>query len=304
MKLLVTGGSGLIGKKILASCEELRINANFLTTRKKKLSQLRNHKGFYWDPKSGEIDEACFEGVDILIHLAGASISKTWTPKNKKEILESRVNGSRLLRKVLDEKNIRLRNIICASAIGIYSHSLEETYDENSPLVVKNFLQKVTSEWEVESQAMSNYTEHLSIFRIGLVLAKNGGLLSQLILPIKLFLGTAFATGKQWQSWIHIEDLSRLFFTAIDKSWEGTYNAVSPNPVPQKNFIKAIGNALGTTVFLPNIPTLFLKMVLGERSILILGSQKVSADSILSKGFVFKFPLLSQALDDLIKKKE
>ena len=109
MKLLVTGGSGLIGKKILASCEELRINANFLTTRKKKLSQLRNHKGFYWDPKSGEIDEACFEGVDILIHLAGASISKTWTPKNKKEILESRVNGSRLLRKVLDEKNIRLR---------------------------------------------------------------------------------------------------------------------------------------------------------------------------------------------------
>ena len=304
MKLLVTGGSGLVGKKILASCEELRINANFLTTRKKKLSHLRNHKGFYWDPKSGEIDEACFEGVDILIHLAGASISKTWTPKNKKEILESRVNGSRLLRKVMDEKNLRLRNIICASAIGIYPHSLDETYDENSPLVVKNFLQKVTSEWEVESQAMSNYTEHLSIFRIGLVLAKNGGLLSQLILPIKLFLGTAFATGKQWQSWIHIEDLSRLFFTAIDKSWEGTYNAVSPNPVPQKNFIKSIGNALGTTVFLPNIPTLFLKMVLGERSILILGSQKVSADSILSKGFVFKFPLLSQALDDLIKKKE
>ena len=129
-------------------------------------------------------------------------------------------------------------------------------------------------------------------------------MLSQLILPIKLFLGTAFATGKQWQSWIHIEDLSRLFFTAIDKSWEGTYNAVSPNPVPQKNLIKAIGKALGTTVILPNIPTLFMKMVLGERSILILGSQKVSADSILSKGFVFKFPLLSQALDDLINKKE
>ena len=304
MKLLVTGASGLIGKKILARCEELHINANFLTTRKKKLSHLRNHKGFYWDPKSGEIDEACFDGVDILIHLAGASISKTWTPKNKKEILESRVNGARLLRKVLDEKNIRLRNIICASAIGIYSHSLDETYDESSPLVGENFLQKVTSKWEVESKAMSNYTEHLSIFRIGLVLAKNGGLLSKLIFPIKLFLGTAFASGKQWQSWIHIEDLSMLFFTAINKSWEGTYNAVSPNPVQQKNLIKAIGKALGTTIFLPNIPALFLKMVLGERSILILASQKVSADSILSKGFVFKFPLLSQALDDLINKKE
>ncbi len=304
MKLLVTGASGLIGKKILARCEELHINANFLTTRKKKLSHLRNHKGFYWDPKSGEIDEACFDGVDILIHLAGASISKTWTPKNKKEILESRVNGSRLLRKVLDEKNIRLRNIICASAIGIYSDSLDETYDESSPLVGENFLQKVTSEWEVESKAMSNYTEHLSIFRIGLVLAKNGGLLSKLIFPIKLFLGTAFASGKQWQSWIHIEDLSMLFFTAINKSWEGTFNAVSPNPVQQKNLIKAIGKALGTTIFLPNIPALFLKMVLGERSILILASQKVSADSILSKGFVFKFPLLSQALDDLINKKE
>lgn len=239
-----------------------------------------------------------------LIHLAGASISKPWTPKYKKEILESRVNGSRLLRKVLNEKNLKMKTIVCASAIGIYPNSLGEAYDENSSLMEEDFLQKVTSVWEEESKVLSDFTHRLSILRIGLVLAKSGGLLSQLSLPVRFFSGTAFASGKQWQSWIHIEDLSSLFFTAMDEGWEGTYNAVAPNPVSQRDLIKAIGKALARPVFLPNIPAFLIKTILGERSILILGSQKVSADLILSKGFVFKFPLLPLALKNIYGKKE
>ena len=304
MKLLVTGATGLIGKNILAIAKEQNISVHFLTTRKKKLIRSQGLKGFYWNPELGEMDARCFEGVDTLIHLAGASISKPWTSKNKKEISESRVNGSRLLRKVLNKQNIKIKTIVCASAIGIYPSSLKEVYDENSPLVEENFLQKVTSAWEEESKALSDYSHHLSILRIGLVLAKSGGLLSQLSLPVRLFSGTAFASGKQWQSWIHIEDLSRLFFTAMDEGWEGTYNAVAPNPVSQRNLIKAIGNTLGRPVFLPNIPALLIETVIGERSILILGSQKVSADLILSKGFVFKYPLLPQALKYIFGKKE
>jgi uncharacterized protein (TIGR01777 family) len=304
MKLLVTGATGLIGKNILAIAKERNIGVHFLTTRKGKLIHSEGLKGFYWNPEPGEIDARCFEGVDTLIHLAGASISKPWTSKNKKEILESRVNGTRLLRKALDQQNIRMKSIVCASAIGIYPNSLDEVYDENSSLAEENFLQKVTSAWEEESKAMWDNTQYLSMLRIGLVLAKDGGLLSQLSLPVKLFLGTAFASGKQWQSWIHIEDLSRLFFTAVDQGWEGTYNAVAPNPVSQRNLMKAIGKALGRPFFLPNIPALFMKMVFGERSILILGSQKVSADLILSKGFVFQFSFLPQVLKDVFGKKE
>ena len=108
-------------------------------------------------------------------------------------------------------------------------------------------------------------TQHLSILRIGLVLAKDGGLLSQLTSPVKLFSGTAFASGKQWQSWIHIDDLSRLFFRAVDDGWEGTFNAVAPNPVSQRNLIKAIGKTLKRPVFLPNIPAFFLQLFMGER---------------------------------------
>ena len=304
MKLLVTGATGLIGENIIAIAKQRKISIHFLTTRKIKLIRSQGLKSFYWNPELGEMDARCFEGVDTLIHLAGSSISKTWTSKNKKEILESRVNSSRLLRKVLNEKNLKMKSIVCASAIGIYPNSLVEVYDENSSLMEENFLQKVTSAWEEESKALSDCTHRLSILRIGLVLSKSGGLLSQLSLPVRFFSGTAFASGKQWQSWIHIEDLSSLFFTAMDEGWEGTYNAVAPNPVLQRDLIKAIGKALGRPIFLPNIPAFLIKSVLGERSILILGSQKVSADLILSKGFVFKFYLLPHALKNIYGKKE
>jgi uncharacterized protein (TIGR01777 family) len=305
MKLLVTGATGLIGKKIIGIAKKRNIMVHFLSTRKHKLIDSVTLKGFYWNPQKDEIDYACFEGVDTLIHLAGASISKMWTTKNKKEILESRVKGSRLLKKALDRQKIKMKSIICASAVGIYPNSLDVVYEEKSHLKQhSNFLQNVTFAWERESRALTDHTQHLSLLRIGLVLAKEGGLLSQLTLPVKLFSGTAFASGKQWQSWIHIDDLSRLFFKAIDQGWEGTYNAVAPNPVSQIDMIKAIGKTLSRPVFLPNIPAFLIKMVMGERSILILGSQKVSAELILSKGFEFHFPFLLQALKNVYTKKE
>jgi uncharacterized protein (TIGR01777 family) len=304
MKLLVTGATGLIGKNIMAKAKEKNIPIHFLSTQKNKLKDSDGVKGFYWNPLRGEIDGRCFEGVDTLSHLAGASISKSWTSKNKKEILDSRVDTSRLLRKEMELQNIKMNSILCASAIGIYPNSFELSFDENSEVEKKNFLQQVTIAWEKESAAMESFTAHLSILRIGLVLAKGEGLLSQLALPFKLFSGTAFASGKQWQSWIHIEDLSELFMTAVVQNWEGTFNAVAPHPVSQITMMKAIGKVLRRPVFLPNIPSFLIKKVMGERSILILGSQKVSANLILSKGFSFQFPFLPEALENIFKKKE
>lgn len=303
MKLLITGATGLIGKNTIAIAEKRNIPVHFLTTRREKLIDSKTLKGFYWNPEIGEIDGRCFEGVDSIIHLAGASISKPWTSNNKREILESRVRSSQLLRNEMELQKLNFTNIVCAAAIGIYPNSLNDTYDEKTPLVEENFLQQVTLVWERELKAFELFTKHLSILRIGLVLANGGGLLSQLTLPVKLFSGTAFANGKQWQSWIHIEDLSRLFFTAANEGWAGTFNAVAPNPVSQRTLMKEIGRVLRRPVFLPNIPAIFIKIMMGERSILILGSQKISADLILSKGFKFLFPFLSEALKDVFNKK-
>ena len=303
MKLLVTGATGLIGKNLITHAKQRRISIHFLTTRKGECINSDGLKGFFWNPEQDEIDDSCFEGVDILIHLAGANISKPWTAKNKKDILESRLNGTRLLKKTLDRLKIKMNSICCAGAIGIYPDSIDDIHDENSHLSQLNFLQKITYAWEQESKALSNNSINLSIFRIGLVLSKEGGLLSKLTPPVKFFLGAAFASGKQWQSWIHIDDLSRLFFKAVDDGWEGTFNAVAPNPISQINLIKAIGRTLNRPIFLPNIPAFFLRFFMGERSLLVLGSQRVSAKLILSKGFKFQFPFLQPALDDIFKKK-
>ena len=303
MKLLITGATGLIGKNLITHAKRRKISIHFLTTRKGECINSAGLKGFFWNPEQDEIDDSCFEGVDTLIHLAGANISKPWTNKNKEVILDSRLNSTRLLKKTLDRLNIKMKSICCAGAIGIYPNSIDDIHEENSPLSQENFLQKVTYAWEQESETLSKNSLNLSIFRIGLVLAKEGGLLSKLTPPVKLFLGTAFASGMQWQSWIHIDDLSRLFFRAVDDGWEGTFNAVAPNPISQINLIKEIGRTLKRPVFLPNIPAFFLQLFMGERSLLILGSHRVSAKLILSKGFKFQFPYLQPALNDILKKK-
>lgn len=303
MKLLITGGTGLVGRNLIAEAKNRGIKVHYLTTDKRKIISDDTVKGFYWNPKEDFLDQRCFEGVDTLIHLAGATISKPWTPKNRKEIMDSRIITSRMLSQSMKHEKIKMKQILCASAIGIYPNSFEDTLTENSVETPENFLQEVTQAWEQQSHAMSDCTDYLSIFRIGLVLAKDEGLLAELSRPVKLFSGTAFATGKQWQSWIHIDDLCQLFLFAAQAGWEGTYNAVAPKPVRQRTLIKALGRVLRRPVFLPNIPGALMKLVMGERSVLILGSQKVSSELVVSKGFSFKYSLLPEALKDLYVQK-
>jgi uncharacterized protein (TIGR01777 family) len=303
MKLLITGGTGLVGRNLIAEAKNRGIKVHYLTTDKRKIISDETVKGFYWNPKEDFLDQRCFEGVDTLIHLAGATISKPWTPKNRNEIMDSRIITSRMLSQSMKHEKIKMKQILCASAIGIYPSSFEDTLTENSVETPENFLQEVTQAWEQQSHAMSDCTDHLSIFRIGLVLAKDEGLLAELSRPVKLFSGTAFATGKQWQSWIHIDDLCQLFLFAAQAGWEGTYNAVAPKPVRQRTLIKALGRVLRRPVFLPNIPGALMKLMMGERSVLILGSQKVSSELVVSKGFSFKYSLLPEALKDLYVQK-
>jgi len=256
MKILITGATGLIGKAIIHELFSTNHTVNFLTTSKNKLKFYTKANGFYWNPNKGEIDLNCFTNIDSIIHLSGVSISKLWTKKNKKKILESRVFSTRLLLKslILLSNKINLKSIISASAIGVYPSSFDKIHYENDQLLVDSFLQKVVSEWENEVLKFSKLNCFIVRFRIGLVLSKNGGLIKSIKTPMLFGLGSAFGSGKQIQTWIHINDLVSLFINSIENKWDGVYNAVSPNPVNQNKIMELILRNLHKPYFIPNIP--------------------------------------------------
>ncbi len=301
MRVLITGATGLIGQEIIKSCHENGIDVNYLTTSKSKINQSDKTIGFYWNPSRQEIDANCFIGVDAIIHLAGASVSKRWTPSYKKEILSSRKETTQLIFNTLESTTHSIKQVISASAIGIYPDSLINYYDETYNMPSDSFLGDVVKVWEQEVDTFSKLNIKVSKIRIGLVLSNKGGALSEMTKPIKFGVGAAFGSGKQWQSWIHISDLAQLFLYVLNRNLEGVYNGVAPNPVTNKELTKAIANTLGKPLFLPNIPKFFMKLVLGDMHTLLFESQRVCCKKIEDLGFEFEYHHLQPALDDLLK---
>ncbi|GAA4815868.1 TIGR01777 family oxidoreductase [Litoribaculum gwangyangense] len=302
MRVLITGATGLIGGKIVKICHQNGIKINYLTTSKSKINDDENYQGFFWNPKSGEIDKECFKNVTAIIHLAGASVSKRWTSSYKKEILNSRLETTQLLVKTLSEINHSVTQVVSASAIGIYQDSLTNYYDEDYKVKDEtSFLTHVVKEWEQAVDAFSSLNIMVSKVRIGLVLSKNGGALKEMVKPIKFGVGAAFGTGQQWQSWIHINDLARQFVYILKHDLEGVFNGVAPNPVSNQELTKAIANILNKPLFLPNIPKFFMKLVLGEMHTILFESQRVSSKKIEDNGFEFKYHHLQPALENLLK---
>lgn len=300
MRVLITGATGLVGQEIVRHCHEKDIKVNYLTTSKSKLVQDENYKGFYWNPREKEIDTECFSGVDAIIHLAGATISKRWTSSYKKQILSSRTESAALLIDALKGINHNVKQIVSASAIGIYPDSLTNYYDQSHNEVSDSFLGQVVSVWEQAVNEFSKLNITVSKIRIGLVLSNKGGALVEIVKPIKFGLGAAFGSGKQWQSWIHIHDLANMFLYVLEHKLAGIYNGVAANPVSNTELTKTAANVLEKPLFMPNIPKFFMKLVLGEMHILLFESQRVCSKKIVQKGFVFKYNYLEPALVDLL----
>lgn len=301
MKVLITGATGLIGGELVKLLLQKGIRVNYLTTNKGKLVKEDNYQGFYWSPVKGEIDLDAFENVDCIIHLAGASVSKKWTPAYKQEIIESRVLSTRLLYQSLLKDQFDVKHIVSASAIGIYPDSKTTVYSEDTTQVDNSFLGSVVAKWEDE---VSNFTKLgivVSHIRIGLVLANNGGALVEMVKPIRLGFGAPFGSGEQYQSWIHIKDLVRIFSFVTENQLEGIFNGVSPYPVTNGQLTKAIAQVLNKPLFLPGIPKIAMKFLLGEMHELLYSSQHVSARKILDKGFQFKYANLEKALQSLLQ---
>ncbi len=300
MRILISGATGLVGKTLVKQALLEGHKIHFLTTQKSKLQSIDGTKGFYWNPKTNEIDVSCFEGVDSLIHLAGATVSKLWTKKYKQEILDSRLSTTQLLLESLKKTKHQVKTVVSASAVGVYSSSLEIIHKENDPAFPNSFMQKVVLDWEGTVDRFSDLDIKVSKLRIGLVLAKDGGVLATLKIPTKFGIGAAFGNGKQWQSWIHVDDLASLFLRAASDKWVGVFNAVAPEVISQNQFIKQIAKSIKRPFFMPPIPKFLLQTLFGEMSTLVLNSHNVSAKKVQEKGFKYQFPTFQKACENLL----
>ena len=298
--VLITGATGLVGKALVKKCLQNGFNVHYLTTRKSKIKLQENYKGFYWNPQLEIIDISCFEGVNIIINLAGSSIAQRWTKAYKSLILSSRKKALELLHLSIETHDFPVKHIISASAIGIYPDSKTRYYEEDFQGTDISFLRTVVRSWEGALKAFNALGVKTTALRIGIVLDKHEGALPKISGPIKGYIGSALGSGDQWQSWIHIDDLVRMFMFVLDSSLEGVFNAVAPNPVQQKDFVKSVANVLKRPIFFPKVPEFLLNFALGEMSAIALESQRVSAQKIQDLGFEYDFHELDAALRDLL----
>lgn len=291
--ILITGGSGLVGQRLTEMALANHYHVKWLG--RSIHNAPKNVESFVWNIEKEYIDEKCFENVDYVIHLSGAGVAdKSWTPQRKKEILESRTKTTALLAKYLHQNKYAIQKIASASAIGFYGLDTGANWvDENSVGGV-DFLAEVTQKWENETK---NFTIPTSIIRIGVVLTEKGGALPKLSEPIKWGAGAGLGTGEQYISWIHIDDLCRIFlFTLENEQTKGIFNAVAPSPLTNIMLTKAIAKKMKKPLFLPNVPAFVLKMMLGEMANIVLGGNKVSAEKIIKEGFSFEYETIEKAL--------
>ena len=304
MRYLITGATGFIGQKLI---EELMLNGHddiHILTRNTKKSKKQIHfpvKHFEWDIESQKIDLKAFEDRDIVIHLAGASIAGSrWTNSYKKKILESRIKPLNLLLETIQDHNIPLQKFISASAIGIYGDRGEEECTESSQLG-EDFLATVCKKWEetLHNAKLESIKTHS--VRIGLVLGKEGGALPLMLPAFKAGIAGKLGSGNQNMSWVHINDLVKIFrFVSENNIKNKTINAVSPNPITNKEFTKTLGKILDRPTVIA-APAPALKLILGEMSDLLLKGQKVIPNTLVENNFNFTFPSLDMALNDILK---
>ena len=300
MTILITGATGLIGQKLTEKCLDQGMTVHYLTTRKEKIEEESNYKGFYWNPKKNEIDQNAFSGVRTIINLAGASVSKRWTPAYKKLILESRTQTAGIIYETLQNVDHEVRHYISASGIAIYPASKTKLYTEENTEKDPSFLGQVVAEWEAGADQFKVLGIDVAKVRTGIVLSSEAGALPKISQPIRYWVGAPLGSGNQWQSWIHIDDIVGIYFHLVQNELEGIYNGVAPNPVTQKKLTKQIASKLRKPLWLPNIPGFFLKLLLGEMSQIVLEGQLVSSRKIEENKYHFQHYNLETAIADLL----
>jgi len=297
MNILITGGSGSLGQRLSALLLSKGHTVSFLS---RTPGHDKDVITFTWDVDKGIIDEHCVDGVDTVIHLAGAGIAdKRWTGERRKELIDSRVKSIRLIYELLKNRANKVTTVISASGIGYYSDRGDELMRENdSPK--GDFLSQICIEWENAVDEGESLGLRVLKFRTGVVLDKEAGALPAMAKPIKFYIGSPLGDGRQWIPWIHWQDAINMYLFGIENDGlKGVYNMVAPNPVTNAQLIKAVAVQLNKPLWAPKVPGFLLKALLGEMSVLVLGSTKVSDQKIKDAGFVFKFTNVEAALTEI-----
>lgn len=297
--ILITGGTGLVGQTLTQILLENGYQVSYLSRSQQDIPQV---KTYLWDVKKQSIDAEAIQKADAIIHLAGAGVAdERWSDSRKKEILESRTESTRLLTKALNEQKHAVKTFVSASAIGYYGLDTGNTLLKEDAPAGDDFLAEVTKSWEEAVEEVSKLGIRTIKLRIGIVLSPKGGALPKIMQPVKFGAGAALGSGEQYMSWIHIEDLCRMFLLALQNTeMQGAYNAVGPQPLSNASLTQAIAKILGRPLFLPNVPTFALKLMLGEMAAIVTGGNKVSSQKIEEAGFQFKFKEIHKALENLI----
>jgi len=305
--VLITGGTGLIGQALTQLLTDHGYHVIILS-RQPHGETSENSLITYaqWDIHRQQIDANAIAAADHIVHLAGANVgAHRWTAAYKKEILDSRTHSSQLLFNALQTHPNKIKKVISASATGYYGENgpAQPPFTEASPPAT-DFLGSTCSAWEQSVLQMEGLGKQVVIFRTGIALSRNGGAMKEFYKPLQFGFATILGNGEQWVSWIHLQDLIRLYFNAIvNPQLQGTFNAVAPQPVHHKELILAMARAAKGKSFIPAyVPAFALKLALGEMSTEVLKSCRVSSRKIQHTGFLFSYPDINAAMEQLFKK--
>ena len=279
MNIIISGASGFIGRQLMKSLAHAGHSVQALSRRAPFAESLRE--------------------ADVIIHLAGEPVAQRWTAEAKRRILESRVAGTRNLVQALARLPRKPEALICASAIGYYGSRGDEILTESSA-PGSGFLPEVCVAWEREAQAAESFGIRVVRVRTGLVLAAGGGALQRMLPPFRMGVGGRLGSGRQWMSWIHLEDLTAMFQFAVESQVRGPLNGVAPQPATNSEFTRELAQALWRPAVFP-VPEFALRLLFGEMADVLLASQRVVPAAAEAAGFRFRFPQLAPALAALLR---
>lgn len=295
-KILIAGGTGLVGRKLVGVLLSNNHQVSVLT---RNTNQTFPCPLFMWDVNRQQIDEEALQGVDVLINLVGEGVANgRWTSQQKKRILDSRVKSAQLLFDTVQAMNKRPELYLGASAVGYYGvEQVKEPLAEEAPNG-RDFLADVCRDWEAAAWQFESLNMSVAIFRIGVVFAKEGGAFSKMTQTLKMGFVNALGSGQQYMPWVHINDVANAFVFAIEKHLKGVYNLVAPESITQSQMMAQITTKKGFR--LPNVPSFVMKALLGEMSQILLTGNPIDSSKLQKEGFSFEYSSLRGALDSLL----
>jgi hypothetical protein len=303
--VLITGGTGSIGRRLTQLLQQEGYQVSLLSraTSGRSPKPISGVHVYQWDIKKGHIDPQAIATADHIVHLAGEGIAdERWTSTRKNEILASRTQSTELLTQALATNPHKVQSFVGASAIGFYGGDTQDRPLTETSEGGSDFLAQVVRAWERSEDQLASLGIRTVKLRIGVVLMAEGGALPKLVQPVRLGAGAPIGSGQQYISWIHLDDLCRLFIEALkNPSWQGVYNAVAPNPVTNETLTQTIAQVLHRPLLLPNIPAFAIKLLYGEMGIVVTGGNYVINKRIADEtDFRYQYVELKKALEELL----